>query len=182
MFPFLNSHEHVDLVFFFGRQYLLMPRILLHAISRAMAEVCRTWRGDAAKALEALKKNLNETRKSSKATDQVTSRNPRIFTEKHFAFSICEGDGFGENRCFTGNSFLFFQKVFRGRLSEPFYRMIWRDTHGGAHMIQEEAPFTGTHQEKQEYVARWHNIVEDKLADKHPNVSFPGETPRKTLL
>ncbi len=50
-----------------------MPRILLQAISRAMADVCRTWQGAPAKALEALKKNLNETRKSSKAEDQVKS-------------------------------------------------------------------------------------------------------------
>ncbi len=64
----------MDLVFFFGRQYYIMPRILLHTISRAMADVCRTWKGDASKALEALKKNLNETRKASKAVDQVKPR------------------------------------------------------------------------------------------------------------
>ncbi len=59
--------------------------------------------------------------------------------------------------------------------------MIWRDTHGGAHMIQEEAPFRGTHQEKLDYVARWENIVEDKLLDKHKNVSFHRGNPSKTL-
>ncbi len=65
------SHQHVDRVFFFGREYYIMPRILLHAIARAMADVCRTWKGEAGKAQEALKKNLNETRKASKAEDQV---------------------------------------------------------------------------------------------------------------
>ena len=50
-------------------------------------------------------------------------------------------------------------------------------------MIQEEAPFNGTHQEKAEYVARWQAIVEDKLADKHRKTNvrvslvFPREFP-----
>ena len=65
------SHGHVDKVFFFGREYYLMPRILLHAISRAMAEICPSFKGSASKAQEALKKNLNETRKTSKGEDQV---------------------------------------------------------------------------------------------------------------
>lgn len=65
------SHEHCDRVYFFGREYFLMPRILLHAISRAMAEVCRSFKGSASKAQESLKKNLNETRKASKREDQV---------------------------------------------------------------------------------------------------------------
>ncbi len=70
-------------------------------------------------------------------------------------------------RCFIRVSLFPLQKVFRGRLSEPFYKLIWRDTHGGAFMIQEEAPFKGTHQEQADFVARWEAIVEDRLAEKH---------------
>ncbi len=48
-------------------------------------------------------------------------------------------------------------------------------------MIQEEAPFKGTHQEQTEFVARWQAIVEDKLADKHQktNVRDSLAFPRK---
>ncbi len=80
-------------------------------------------------------------------------------------------------KCLSGVSSFFPQKVFRGRLTEPFYRLVWRDTHGGAFMIQQEAPFHGTHQEQLDFVATWENIVEEKLASKHPNVSV---SPKKT--
>ncbi len=71
----------MDKVFFFGREYFIMPRILLHAISRAMAEVCPSFKGSAAKAQESLKKNLNETRKASKREDQVNLRFHREIPE-----------------------------------------------------------------------------------------------------
>ncbi len=63
------------------------------------------------------------------------------------------------------------QKKFRGRLSIPFYLLLWRDTHSGVYAIQEEAPYDGTQQEKDEYVNRWQAIVDDAIQDKHPNVS-----------
>ncbi len=49
-----------------------MPRIVLHSISRVMAEILPSVKGSAGKAQENLKKNLNETRKASKAEDHVS--------------------------------------------------------------------------------------------------------------
>ena len=54
VFPFLFSHGHVDRVFFYGREYHIMPRIILHSISRVMAEILPSVRGNAGKAQENL--------------------------------------------------------------------------------------------------------------------------------
>ena len=62
----------MDRVFFYGREYHMMPRALLHAISRTMADVLPSCKGSAGKAQENLKKNLNETRKAAKAEDHVS--------------------------------------------------------------------------------------------------------------
>ncbi len=74
-FPSFCSHDHVDRVFFYGREYHIMPRILLHGISRVMAEILPSLKGSAGKAQESLKKNLNETRKASKREDHVSELN-----------------------------------------------------------------------------------------------------------
>ncbi len=68
------------------------------------------------------------------------------------------------------------QKRFRGRLHIPFYLLLWRDTHSGVYAIQEEAPYDGTEQEKNAYVARWQAIVDDAIQDKHKQVR---DLPRK---
>ncbi len=72
MFPCVFSHGHVDRVFFYGREYHIMPRIVLQGISRVMAEMLPTCKGSAGKAQELLKKNLNETRKAAKGEDHVS--------------------------------------------------------------------------------------------------------------
>ncbi len=63
------------------------------------------------------------------------------------------------------------QEKFAGRLHDPVYLLVWRDTCSGAHMIQEAPPFQGTHEERQEFLARWEGPVNDKIAYKHPHVS-----------
>ncbi len=71
------------------------------------------------------------------------------------------------------------QKKFRGRLNIPFYLLLWRDTHSGVYAIQEEAPYNGTQQEKDDYVNRWQAVVDDAIAAKHQNVSESLEKPQK---
>ena len=61
-----------------------------------------------------------------------------------------------------------------GRLGDAVYLLVWRDTTSGAHMIQEAPPFQGTHEERQEFLARWEGPVNDKIAFKHPYVSHRG--------
>ena len=61
-----------------------------------------------------------------------------------------------------------------GRLDDPVYLLVWRDTTSGAHMIQESPPYQGTHEERQEFLARWEAPVNDKIAHKHPHVSPHG--------
>ena len=74
----------------------------------------------------------------------------------------------------TRNILCFLQEHFVGKLGDPVYLLVWRDTSSDAHIIQEKPPFNGTHAEKQEFLARWEGLVNAEIAHLHPNVSFLG--------
>ncbi len=54
------------------------------------------------------------------------------------------------------------------------YLLVWRDTSSGAHVIQEEPPFQGTHEERQEFLAKWEGQVNAMIDHMHPHVSPRG--------
>ena len=64
-----------------------------------------------------------------------------------------------------------------GKLGDPVYLLVWRDTSSDAHVIQEKPPFNGTHSEKQEFLAKWEGPVNEEINKIHPNVSFREVSP-----
>ncbi len=61
--------------------------------------------------------------------------------------------------------------MFYGKLDEPIYLLVWRDSDAKVYVIEETPPFDGDGEAKDAFVARWQDAVDEAIAEKHPNVS-----------
>ncbi len=66
------------------------------------------------------------------------------------------------------------QNKFVGKLSDPVYLLVWRDTWSKAYIIQEEPPLRGTDESKDAFIARWEDKVNEEIDKKYPQVKPRG--------
>ncbi len=70
-----------------------------------------------------------------------------------------------------------FQTTFYGKLDQPVYLLVWRDSEAKTFVIEETPPYDGDEEAKEAFMARWEEAVNDEIAEKHPNVSFSVQNP-----
>ena len=62
------------------------------------------------------------------------------------------------------------QKLFANAEADPMMVMLWRDTKSGVRVVDEPAPLHGSKEERAQYIGRWDDKVEAKIAEFNPKV------------